>query len=414
MPCAVTPCPPDVPIAPGEFAETRVASPVWAAPGEGEPIDLGLGAGMGVWVTETLAGHGVDWYRIQFPLTLSPTYEWVYAWLPATVDGGPSLVAHEPVTAAGSMNAPCPDEMDDGWLVAGADPPRRLACAQDAAVTIEGYLGRISHPEMPIFSGTPEWLANEPTLVLWSTVGPAATGFQLPLHVHPDSGMTVDPGLLSDRDGAVAQRVYVTGHFADAAAGSCHRSARLPGFLPMSEMEQELWCLQQFVVDQVHAGEWIEPDLESLHTCQNAAAGYRVSFPEAWYTNTAYGGGMAACQFFNPGSFVVRSGWPAKGVAISLTYLPEGTGIGRFSAPLWSEEATIAGRHVVRSEWAGTGEGGVSTPWVRRYEYVVTIDDDSEIGPYLWASTTNGDAGDYETNRQVLDAMMRTLEFPNP
>jgi hypothetical protein len=389
-----------------------VASPVWAAPGEGEPIDIGMVSGMGVWVTETFAGDQIDWYRIQLPLPLSPTNEWVYAWLPATAAGGPTLVAHDPLTPDLSMNAPCPDEMVDGWLLAGAEPTRRLLCSQDSMVTLEGYLGRVPHPEPPIFSGTPEWLANEPQLVLWSTVGPAATGFQLPMHVDPESAVDVEPGLMSDRDGAVARQVHVTGHFADAAAASCSRSARLPGFLPMSGMEQELWCLQQFVVDQIHAGEWTEPDLEVLDTCHNVAAGYRVSFPAAWYTNTAYGGGMAACQFFNPGSFVVTSGRPARGVAISLSYVPEGTGIGRFSGPLWSEEVTIAGRRAVRSEWAGTGEGGSSTPWVRRYEYVITIDEDSEVGPYLWASTTTGQAGDYETNKLVLDAMMDSLELP--
>lgn len=385
---------------------------MWAAPGEGEPIDVGLHAGMGVWVTETFAGNGMEWYRIQFPLTVSPTYEWVYAWLPATVAGEPTLDAHEPVTHAGSMNAPCPDEMDDGWLLGGADPPRRLTCAQDSWITLTGYLGHVPQLEKPMFSGTPEWLANEPQLVLWSTVGPAATGLQLPLHVDPDTAVSVDPGLLSDRDGIIPRPVHVTGHFADAAAASCSRSARLPGFLPMSEMEQELWCLQQFVIDQVHAGDWIEPDFESLATCHNPIAGYRVSFPDAWYTNTEYGGDMAACQFFNPGDFVVTSGIPAQGVAITLSFLPEGTSIGRFSGPLWSEEVTIAGRRAVRSEWAGTGEGGGSTPWVRRYEYVVTIDEDTEPGPYLWASTTSGHAGEYDTNRQVLDAMMRNLELP--
>lgn len=412
--CAVTPCPPALPIQLNEFAEMSVASPVWAAPGEGEPVDIGLSAGFGVLVTETFAGDKMDWYRIQIPLPMSPTNEWVYAWLPATVAGGPMLVAHEPMTPALSMNAPCPDDVQNGWLLIGGGPPRRLACVLDSRITLEGFLGRVPHPEAPIFSGTPEWLANEPQLILWSAVGTAVTGLQIPLHIDPDSGVSVEPGLLSDRDGVVARPVHVTGHFADPAAASCSRSARLPGFLPMSEMEQELWCLQQFVVDQVHAGDWIEPDLEVLDTCHNPDAGYGVSFPAAWYTNTEYGGGMAACQFFNPGSFVVTSGRPAQGVAISLSYVPEGSGIGRFSGPLWSEEVTIAGRHAVRSEWAGTGEGGVSTPWVRRYEYVITLDEDGELGPYLWASTTNGHAGDYETNKQVLDVMMRSLELPDP
>jgi hypothetical protein len=279
------------------------------------------------------------------------------------------------------------------------------------SITLEGYLGEARPLEELLFSGEPAWLADEPTLMLWSAVGPAAEGFQLPVHLDPSSAVMVASDLLSDREGSVVRPVHVTGHFGDPAAESCRRSPRLTGFLPMSEQEQRGWCRQQFVMEQVHAGDWIEPDLGDLDRCENTETGYRVRFPAGWYTNTAYAGGISACRFFNPGPFVVTAGRPAQGVAVDIGYVPAGSGIGRFSPPIWSEEVTVAGRPAVRAEWAGTGQEGSQTTWALRYDYVVSLGDDRTTGPYLWASTTYGHAGEYDTNRDVLDAMMQSIEL---
>lgn len=360
--CAVTPCPPNLPVFPGGFGETLVASPVWSRPGEGEPVDIGLQAGMGVWVSETLAGEAQDWYRIQAPLRspAPPTFEYAFGWLPATVDGSPTLTKLAPYSTGSDYGNACPDELSSLWQLAGADPPLRAICGSDVSITLEGYFGEVREFEQPVFGGEPAWLADEPTLVLWSAVGPAAEGFQLPVHLDPGSPVTVASDLLSDREGSVVRPVHVTGHFGDRAADSCRRSPRLTGFLPMSEQEQQGWCRQQFVVDQIHAGDWLEPDLSDLDSCENAEAGFRVSFPDSWYTNTAYAGN-SACQFFNPGPFVVTAGRPAQGVAVDIGYVPTGSGIGRFSSPIWSEDVTVAGRPAVRSAWAGTGQEGSHT-----------------------------------------------------
>ena len=296
--------------------------------------------------------------------------------------------------------------MPDGWRVVGLDPAARVLCGAGASLTLEGYLGERLPAEDPIFSGEPDWLANEATLVLWSAVGPAVTGFELRLHIDPRSGVAYSDAILSDPEGSRATLVHVTGHLNDPASASCRRSPRIDNFLPMTETEQVMWCRQQFVVEQIHVGEFAEADLTDMETCENEALGYRVSFPDAWYTNTAYEG-APACGLFNPGVFAVAPGRPASGVAITVGGVPGA--FGHLDPILSNQEVTVAGRPARRLEvGGGYGPAAASPAWARQYQYIVSLTDAWD-GPKLIATTSNGGPGDYETNRAVLDAMMESL-----
>ena len=408
VPCALVDCP-DLPIMPGQFGETTSDTLVWAAPGQGDGMNVGLGPGLPVYVNDSRTVDGEGWYRIQFRLLVPPTEEYVLGWIPGSVDGASALRASEVY----SSPFRCPDDPVSAWVVASMEPAARTICGTGLfpmTLTLRGYLGELVRRANPIFSGEPAWLANEPELIVWSAVGAAAEGMQIPVHLDPDSGVTITDDVLSRREGSPATVVQVTGHFGDEASQSCRRSPRIEGFLEMTDDDHIGWCNQQFVVDQVHVGEWIEPDLGDLDTCQNADAGYSLSFPDAWYSNTEYDG-IAACQFFHPGSFVTRPGVPPTGVAISVRYVSDAGH--PLAVPLWSEETTVAGRPAVRSEWDGVTEGRIGAPWFRTYEYLVHLGDDPTIGPYLRLATTNG-AGDYDTNRDVLDAMTETLVLTAP
>lgn len=407
-PCATDSCLTDLPIHPGQLAEVLVDGvALWSAPGEGEPEDVELPAGRGVHVAGTRLVVDEGWYRVQVPLN-NGAGEWVYAWIPGTVDGSPTLGLRSQ-SHANPLES-CAAQDAGGWvLVAGTDPIQRVTCGSGVSVTLDGYLGEAPHTEEPIFSGEPAWLANEPELVLWSAIGPAADGFMIPLHIDPESGVAYPDGILSDREATEGTRVYVAGHFADAASDDCRREPRVPGFLPMTAEEQVLWCRQQFVVDQIHVGEFIEPDLADLDTCENPDDGYRISFPDAWYSNTEYDE-IGGCRFFNPGPFAVTPGEEAAGVAITVEVAPGD--VGYFDHMDGLETLTVAGRPARRFEVRGAmGEGGMLPPWVRIYTYVVQLTDVPEGGLHLVIETSNGSLGDYDTNRAVLDAMVQTLEL---
>lgn len=406
-PCATVECYPDLPVPSGRFGDTLVGGvPLWPSTSGGEPVDAGLHPGQLVQVYETRSDGGQDWYRVLVRLPRVPG-EWVFGWLPATVDGQPTLARSQTYP---DPFAACPDDPPAGWLIA-SQPSILLLCAYGATVTLEGFLSEVEFPQQPIFSGAPAWLANEPTLVVHSAIGPAVTGVTLGLHINPASSVTYTPDMLSDREALEGTRLYVTGHVGDLASEDCRRAPRPPDFLPMTDDEQVRWCRQQFVVDQIHVGDFVHADLQDLDTCENPVDGYRISFPDAWYSNTEYDG-VAACRFFNPGPFVVMPGVDAAGVAITVRRIPGN--LNTFDFTEGFEEITAAGRPVRRYELHGAlGEGGSLPGWYRIYTYEVQLTED-RTGETLVLSATNGALGDYAANRAVLDAMVENLELTTP
>jgi hypothetical protein len=144
--------------------------------------------------------------------------------------------------------------------------------------------------------------------------------------------------------------------------------------------------------------------VELTQRCTNPEEGYTVSLPRGWYYNeTVEGDGtddVAACRFFSPDDFEVRPGSGVSDVAI---------GIGReATAPRAEGEATTVGGKPAIILETEAGDDSFDPAGTRYYQYWIDIGDD-----WLVATTSDGPTwvGEYEDNKDVLDAMMGTLTF---
>jgi hypothetical protein len=143
--------------------------------------------------------------------------------------------------------------------------------------------------------------------------------------------------------------------------------------------------------------------------CENIEDGYRVEFPDAWWTNTQIGD-VGPCRWFSPTFYEVDD--PAEAhaeIAISIEYADAGVG--------WVDE--IVGRDegivgstqpAVRVEVQGGGGGVMPAGW-EETAYVVQLGPTAEDGPNLVIRTNTDMGGDYELNVAVLDRMMATMEL---
>jgi hypothetical protein len=144
--------------------------------------------------------------------------------------------------------------------------------------------------------------------------------------------------------------------------------------------------------------------VELTQRCTNPEEGYTVSLPRGWYYNeTVEADGtddVAACRFFSPDDFEVRLGSGVSDVAI---------GIGReATAPRAEGEATTVGGKPAIILETEASDDSFDPAGTRYYQYWVDIGDD-----WLVATTSDGPTwvGEYEDNKDVLDAMMGTLTF---
>lgn len=150
--------------------------------------------------------------------------------------------------------------------------------------------------------------------------------------------------------------------------------------------------------------------LGDAQTCSNPDGGYSISFPDEWHANS--GEVTQPCTFFDPQPVEVPEATEAIGFAIS---------VGRESAPfervtgesvtnrvLSEERVELAGREGVRMEIEATGEGLLDAG-TRTYLYALPVGEET-----ILASTTDVGDLDYERNREVLDAMVETLELDQP
>jgi hypothetical protein len=148
-----------------------------------------------------------------------------------------------------------------------------------------------------------------------------------------------------------------------------------------------------------------EPD-----SCTNPSAGYTLSFPDDWYTNTAIGS-TPACSWFSPTIFEVDGSEVPAEIAIVIGSF-EG-GIGFIHEPDYSvsDQVEIDGRNASRTEEIG---GMGADGWLPRslftYQYTIWADDDY-LGLKVIATTRNDHDGDYELNKAVLDRLMASLRF---
>ncbi len=143
--------------------------------------------------------------------------------------------------------------------------------------------------------------------------------------------------------------------------------------------------------------------------CTNLDAGYRVAYPDWWYSNSAVEG-IAACWLFAPTNFDLTYGTeiPAQ-VAIVIRRYDEWNS-GSFSGRrvLTDQETVVDGIPTRVQEIETTERSLAFAPGDRFTEYVVGLED----GTYLVATTYLGP--DYESAKSVLDDMMRTMHVGAP
>jgi hypothetical protein len=143
--------------------------------------------------------------------------------------------------------------------------------------------------------------------------------------------------------------------------------------------------------------------------CTNPESGYRVAYPDSWYSNIALEG-IEPCWLFAPTPFALQAG----------TEIPREIAIVIRREDEWTPEL-FAGRRVLSERNVSvdglparvqdievTAGSSTSEPGDRFTEYVVELPD----GDYLVAVTYHGP--DYEAARSVLDDMMRTIRIETP
>lgn len=149
------------------------------------------------------------------------------------------------------------------------------------------------------------------------------------------------------------------------------------------------------------------PDADALFLdrddCENLVWGYRLEFPDAWWTNTALGDDLLPCTYFSPTFYeIVDPALIPDEIAIIVMRTDSDFG---FHAEPISLEAGLVGRTqpAWRTEW--------ESPDGTTYTYVVQLGPTPEGGPNLIIQTSEIMGGDYELNKAVLDRIMATMEL---
>ncbi|MGH2428670.1 MAG: hypothetical protein ACRDGV_07265 [Candidatus Limnocylindria bacterium] len=143
-------------------------------------------------------------------------------------------------------------------------------------------------------------------------------------------------------------------------------------------------------------------------TCTNPEAGYTLTFPESWYTNTAIGD-VPACSWFSPTFYEATEGGPVPDeIAIAIRVF-EGL-IGFVWVDLYSEDVVLDGVDARRYETGMTKDAATPTDQFQ-YSYLAYLDDEPSEGLKLWAFTGTEYGGTYELNRAVFDRIMASLRF---
>jgi hypothetical protein len=145
--------------------------------------------------------------------------------------------------------------------------------------------------------------------------------------------------------------------------------------------------------------------------CENLEDGFRLEFPDAWWTNTEIGD-TGPCAWYSATSFEVDDPdeVPPE-IAIVIEVIEGDSGS---TESVVSRDFGIVGatQQAVRVEYRGAGgEGGTMPPEWRATIYQVQLGPTPEQGPNLVAQTTTDMPGDYELNVAVLDRIMATMEF---
>ncbi len=140
--------------------------------------------------------------------------------------------------------------------------------------------------------------------------------------------------------------------------------------------------------------------------CQSSRDGYRLDFPEDWWTNTDIGK-VPSCSWFSPTFYEVPDpNVVPDEIAIEIFVV---SGVREYPRRVLSSENIVVGgtQPAVRLEIDGTADGSDGGS----YEYVVQLGPTLEQGPNLVARTDTKMGGTFDINRGVLDRMMATMRF---
>jgi hypothetical protein len=147
--------------------------------------------------------------------------------------------------------------------------------------------------------------------------------------------------------------------------------------------------------------------------CINQTDGFRLTFPDIWYTNTQVGD-VRPCTWFSPAEFVLPTAVrppPPDGVVITVEVLPGGFG--------WYYQPTFTVDDVIsidgfegwrREEVAGCFPGYGCRALPPTYTYA------APLGKHIWdrtmlAVTSSEGVPNYDLNKAVLDRIMASIEF---
>jgi hypothetical protein len=147
--------------------------------------------------------------------------------------------------------------------------------------------------------------------------------------------------------------------------------------------------------------------------CINQTDGFRLTFPDIWYTNTQVGD-VRPCTWISPAEFVLPTAVrppPPDGVVITVEVLPGGFG--------WYYQPTFTVDDVIsidgfegwrREEVAGCFPGYGCRALPPTYTYA------APLGEHIWdrtmlAVTSSEGVPNYELNKAVLDRIMASIEF---
>ncbi len=366
--------------------------PVYAEPGAAEPFTLL--EGQHVYIRhQAEADNGTRWQEVQVGYGI----DWVFGWIPLDATGVPALqpVAEPP--------CPTPEEFAGGFMM---DTPARPKCLRDGSWSISGYLIREPGlaPDWP-YQGEPAWLVGPPEYRLVGAIGAAVTTWGLALHFDPALGVEIDPGWLSDREATAGRRVTISVLVRHEAAGSCALTARDLDLADPTPLQAAGWCQQRVVVTSMLPG-FADPPAERIDgvlvECENPVDGYVVGMPSDWFANAE--GAIGPCSLFSPLRPPLAGSSSVDGSSIQLFLLEGGFGFVEPPHYVASERMDWGGRTVTRDE-VRSEDGSLE------YRYIIELGGKAGAGPTLVATTSNINPGAYETNKAVLDIMVRNFDL---
>ena len=182
-----------------------------------------------------------------------------------------------------------------------------------------------------------------------------------------------------------------------------------PGPTPAPVTYAELEPYPFTVIASAEADELFEtPDV-----CTNPVAGYTVTYPDAWFTNTEIGD-WPACTWFSATFYDVGDDPNEVPPQVAIVLVFADVVYGYVTSPDFthSQEVSVAGFGGTRAEQIGeTWPNGDYVAQPATYFYTVYLGVTPGTQPTLRATTNFEGAADYELNKAVLDRIMALIEF---